>query len=113
MAIKWLAPVLILGFLIGCSSPPKIIREIETVEVERPILYCPAVDTEQLARPGALPIDTITKDTPYGEVSILYKATVKTLIDYTKRLELILQEYETYNKSYEDLIKELEQNREE
>ena len=105
MEIKWLALLLTLG-LIGCGNQP-IKTRTETVEVVRPILYCPAVDLEAVARPGSLPIDTITANTPDGEVAIRYKATVKTLLDYTDRLELLLKEYNSFNKSYDELVEEL------
>ena len=105
MGIKELTLLLTLG-LIGCSAQPIKVKT-ETVEVIKPILFCPAVDLNQATRPEFLPIDTIAIDTSDGEVAILYKATVKVLVDYTGRLELLLKEYGTFNKSYEELIEEL------
>ena len=97
---------LTLGFLGGCSELPVKVKT-EIVEVNKPILYCPAVNKEELSRPDSLPIDNITNKTPGGEVAVLYKATVHTLIDYVNRLELILDQYEKFNKSYDELTQEL------
>lgn len=105
MEIRWLILPLTLLFA-GCGSV-EVKTRTETVEVVRPILYCPAVDAEQAARPEVLPIESITADMPPGEVAIRYKATVKQLIDYSNRLELLLQEYSKFSKSYDELKDEL------
>ena len=80
----------------GCAAQPVKIRT-ETVEVLKPVIYCPKPDTSKLNRPDRLYIEDITSDTKYGETAIKYKATVKQLIDYIDRLELLLQEYEKYD----------------
>lgn len=91
----------------GCTSTPSVKLRTETVTVDRPILYCPSVDVDALDRPVGLPIDAITATTSQGEVAVLYKATVRMLLDYTIRLELMLNQYNTYNKSYDELLKDL------
>jgi len=108
MAKGWLIILILTLGLYGCGTQA-IKTETETVEVVRPILYCPHVDMKKVDRPTSLPIDHITKDTSDGEVAKLYKATIKVLVDYTNRLELILQEYNSFNKSYEELTEELKQ----
>ena len=105
MEIRWLAIPLV-ALLIGCAQQPVKIRT-ETVEVVRPILYCPAPNLEQLNRPDVLPIDKITPTTSPGEVAVLYKATVKLLIDYTDRLEIVLDQYKGINETYDELVEEL------
>ncbi len=104
MENRWLVIPLTL-LLVGCSTAIK--TRTETVEVSRPVLYCPAVDLTELARPEALPIGDIHPDMPAGEIAIRYKATVKLLLDYIERLELTLDEYGKFNKSYDDLRQEL------
>ena len=106
---KWIIIALTLG-LFGCAQQPVKIRT-ETVEVVKPILFCPAVDFTEIGRPETLPIDGITSETSQGEIAVRYKATLKQLLDYINRLELTLGEYATFNKSYEELIQELELER--
>jgi len=105
MENRWLAIPLILS-LVGCSTAIK--TRTETVEISRPVLYCPAVDSTELGRPAALSIEDIRPDMPAGEIAIRYKATVRQLLDYIERLELTLEEYGKFNKSYDELRQELE-----
>ena len=105
MAFRWIIIALTLS-LVGCSTAIK--TRTETVEVSKPILYCPAVDLTELGRPEALPIQDIHPDMPAGEIAIRYKASMKILLDYIERLELTVDEYGKFNKSYEDLQRELE-----
>ncbi len=105
MGFRWLVLPLTLA-LIGCSTAIK--TRTETVEVSKPILYCPAVDLGELGRPETLPIQDIHPDMPAGEIAIRYKASLRVLLDYIQRLELTLDEYGKFNKSYEDLQRELE-----
>lgn len=102
---RWLILLLTLG-LVGCGSV-EVKTRTETVEVQRPILYCPAVDLTELARPQTLPIDSITPQTPPGEIAVRYKATLRLLLDYIERLELTIDQYGKFNKSYEDLEAEI------
>lgn len=88
-------------FLSGCSSAPVKLRT-ETVEVFRPILYCPAPNWDELGRPRLL-VEKITPNMPAGEVAKHYKATVKQLEDYANRLERALQQYDSTNAAYEEL----------
>jgi len=106
METKWIAIILAI-LLSGCSTPPVKLRT-ETVEVVKPILYCPAPDVEVLGRPSTLAIDQITASTSQGEIAVLYKASMKQLIDYIDRMEQTIAQYAEFNKSYEELIKELE-----
>lgn len=98
-------PLALILFLIGCSQQPVKLRT-ETVEVYKPILYCPAPDWTGLDRPSPLAIDSITKNTSGGEVVKRYKATIKQLQDYTDRLEERLKQYDRTSKSYEELKKQ-------
>ena len=104
MAYRWIIIVLTLA-LAGCSTAIK--TRTDTVEVTKPILYCPAVDLSELGRPEALPIQGIHPDMTAGEIAIRYKASMKILLDYIQRLELTLEEYGKFNKSYEELEREL------
>lgn len=105
MENKWLAIPLIL-LLAGCATAVK--TRTETVEISRPVLYCPAVDLTELGRPTALPIADINPNMQAGEIAIRYKATVRQLLDYIERMELTLEEYGKFNKSYDELRQELE-----
>lgn len=105
MEIRWLAIPLTLVLLSGCATAIK--TRTETVDVVKPVLYCPAVDLTELGRPIKLPIEDIRDGMPAGEVAIRYKATVKSLLDYIQRLELTLEEYGKFNKSYDELTREL------
>ena len=105
MEHKWLILIPFL-FLIGCGTQPVKTRT-ETVEVVKPILYCPAPEYEALGRPQSLPFSRITDNTSVGEVAVLYKASVRTLLDYIDRLEQALAQYEEFNKSYDELVEEL------
>jgi hypothetical protein len=100
---------LLATMIVGCGTNSVKLRT-ETVEVVRPILYCPAPNREELNRPDALPIDSITSETPVGEVAVRYKATVKILQNYIKRLELSLDQYDNTNAAYEELRKQFENN---
>lgn len=99
--IKLLAIPVISIALVGCGH---VRLKTETVEVYKPILYCPAPNWDELARP-VLAIDTMTprqrKD--LGEVAKHYKATVKQLIDYSYRLERELEQYDKTNEAYAKL----------
>ena len=106
MEYKWLTLIPIL-LLLGCGAAPVKLRT-ETVEVVKPILYCPAPEYEALGRPPTLPIDQITATTPQGEVAVLYKASMRALLDYIDRLEQSLAQYEEFNKSYDELVEELD-----
>lgn len=108
MEIKQLILLLPLVLLLTGCGTTKLKTKTETVTVDRPILYCPLPDYESLSRPSNLPIEAINDNTPHGEVAVAYKASVKQLLDYIERLELTLAEYERYNKSYEELLEELQ-----
>jgi hypothetical protein len=101
-----IAAAFLVLLLAGCGSNPVKLRT-ETIEVVRPILYCPAPNYEELKRPDALPIDMITSETPDGEVAVRYKATVKMLQQYIDRLELTLKQYDDTNSALDDLRNKL------
>lgn len=109
MENRWLILPLILG-LAGCATAIK--TRTETVEVSKPILYCPAVDFAELGRPPILPISDINSEMSPGEIAIRYKASLKILIDYIQRLELTLDEYGKFNKSFKELEAELKDQKE-
>jgi hypothetical protein len=104
--VRLIVSALAISFLSGCSFFPVKLRT-ETVEVVRPVLYCPAPNYEELARPQTLPIDAITDETSDGEVAVRYKATVKTLQQYINRLELSLEQYDDTSGALEELRKQL------
>lgn len=92
--------------LTGCAfSPPKVRTEV--VNVDRPVLYCPAPDYEKIQRPKSLPTDAITPTTSDGEVAVRYKATIMVLEAYIQRLELALDGYKDTSSSLDDLRQQL------
>jgi len=97
--------VLFVLFLFGCSATPVKLRT-EVQEVYRPVLYCPAPNWDELARPE-LTIYQISDDASPGEVAKRYKATVKQLQDYATRLEQTLKQYDTTNEAYDELRDQL------
>lgn len=84
--------------LTGCSKEYIIKNEIQEVIV--PVIYSPAPPV--IERP-VLPIHFISAEQLKndGEVAKHYKATVKTLINYSMELEEALLEYSKINKAYE------------
>jgi len=105
MEMKWLVIPLFL-ITTGCAQQAVKLRT-ETVEVIKPVLFCPAPNREELNRPESLPLEQIKSTSSDGEIAVLYKASVKQLLDYITRLELVLDQYDNVNTTYEDLIKEL------
>lgn len=99
-----MAKIIILLFLsltlIGCSSTPE--RQIEIQYVDKPVLYCPAPNWEQLSTPE-LAITDITDSTPDGEVAKRYKATIKQLQDYVDMLVIELKKYDDANQTLKDM----------
>jgi len=100
--VKIISVSILVTLLAGCGANPVKLRT-ETVEVVRPVLYCPAPNYNELARPDSLPIDSITPDMKDGEVAIRYKATVKMLQQYIQRLELGLEQYDDTSSALEEL----------
>lgn len=96
-------------FLTACGGGAAVKLRTETVEVKRPVLYCPAPNYEELDRPAALPIDSINANTPVGEVAVRYKATVLMLQQYIERLELTLEKYNDTSQALDGLQQELNQ----
>ncbi len=93
--------------LTGCASDP-IKFNTSVKETFVPIIYSPAPPV--IERPE-LPIHKISAEQlkEDGEVVKFYKATIKTLIGYSKELKKALYEYNKINKSYkaqEDKLKE-------
>lgn len=107
MAKSLIVGALVAVFLVGCGGGGVKLRT-ETVEVVRPVLYCPAPDYEALDRPASLAIDSITTNMSPGEVAIRYKATVRQLQDYIQRLETTLDQYEDTSGALDELREELE-----
>lgn len=103
--VRVIAVALLASVLVGCGGVQKL--RTETVEVVRPVLYCPAPNYEELARPEVLPIQSITPNMPAGEVALRYKATVRALQDYIQRLELSLEQYDDTSTALEALGDEL------
>jgi len=91
--------------LVGCGKEVSIITETQDRYVN--VLYCPA--PPEISRPE-LPIQHMTteQEASDGEVAKHYKATVKTLIGYSKELEKVIDNQKKINKAYIDKKKELE-----
>lgn len=94
--------------LVGCESTP-VKTETETVEVLKPVLYCPAPDSSILEKPH-LPIHNITPQMSPGEVAKHYKATIRVLIDYSKRQGMTLEQYKQFSEQLDQQHRELLQN---
>lgn len=101
---------MVVFLLAGCQSAPVKLRT-ETVEVFKPILYCPAPNWEGIDRPIPLAIDGITPDMSAGEVAKRYKASIIQLQDYADRLEKSLEKYDSTSEAYEELKEQFLQQR--
>lgn len=102
--MKLLGLLVVLG-LVGCGSSP-IKTRTETVEVFKPVLYCPSPNWNELDRPSPLAIKGITPQTSAGEVAKFYTITIIQLQEYITRLEKTLQQYDDTNQAYEELRKQ-------
>jgi len=94
--------------LVGCTCGDKNVRIVtETQDRYVDVLYCPA--PPEIERPP-LPIHNMTPEQEMkdGEVAKHYKATVKTLMGYSKELEKVVDNQKQINKAYVDKKKELE-----
>lgn len=107
---KTITALLLVLLLAGCASGPVKLRT-ETVEVFKPILYCPAPNWDGLDRPNPLAIEEINPSMSAGEVVKRYKASIKQLQDYADRLEKSLQKYDSTNQAYEELRKQFLEQR--
>ena len=89
----------------GGSNTIDINTDVKEQKVE--VLYCPA--PPEIARP-ALPIHQMTPEQKQnaGEVAKHYKATVKTLMGYSKELEKVVDKQKEINTEYEKKKAELE-----
>ena len=90
--------ILISLFLVGCTTVPKI----ETKTVLVPTLFCPA--PPENTKPN-LPIYSISSRDDIGDVVVKYKATVRSLIDYSNRQESIIRMYKTLSETSTSLEK--------
>jgi hypothetical protein len=102
---KMIALIAVALMFAGCGSTK---LRTETIEVKVPVLSCPAPNYEELNRPAALPIQSLTPTSTAGEVAVSYKATVKILQNYIKRLELTLDQYGNTSAAFDELRNELE-----
>jgi len=93
--------------LFGCAGNETIDITSHVIEQKVEVLYCPA--PPEIARPE-LPIHQMTpkQRNNAGEVAKHYKATVKTLIGYSKELEKVVDKQKEINTEYEKKKKELE-----
>ena len=93
-----------LVILSGCGED-RIKCDVQKQYVD--VLYCPA--PPDIQRP-ILPIHTMTPEQAQsdGEVAKHWKATVKSLMGYSKELETVVDKQKEINKVYEDKKKELE-----
>ena len=96
----------------GCSlfNPPVKLRT-ETVDVLKPILYCPAPAWDELEVPS-LATDFITDDMEAGEVAQRYRAAIIQLQGHIELLQTTLEQYDTTNEAYKEVeaefLKQLE-----
>lgn len=97
--------VLIVLMMVGCTTSPEKIKT-ETIEVIKPVLYCPPPDWSGLRRP-TLAIEHVTGQTPDGEVAKRYRASIIQLKDYAERLETALKQYDKTSQDYEKIKTEL------
>lgn len=91
--------LLLAPLIVGCGS-------LQVKEVHKPILYCPAPNTDKIGRPDPLAHQSVTDNMSEGEVVKRYKASVKQLLDYSVRLEKALRKYDSTHEAYEQLRKE-------
>ena len=94
--------------LFGCACNKETIKIKTEVQIQKvDILYCPA--PPEIARP-VLPIHQMTpvQKQNAGEVAKHYKATVKTLMGYSKELEKVVDKQKEINTEYEKKKTELE-----
>lgn len=101
--MKQLVLATIAILLTGCGFLP--VQE-KIIQVDRPILYCPAPKWELAKSPYPLAVDGITKDMSAGEVAKRYNASIIQLRDYSQRLELMLEQYQVTHDAYEVLRNE-------
>ncbi|MCB1711452.1 MAG: hypothetical protein KDH96_02885 [Candidatus Riesia sp.] len=68
--------------LVGCIGNTKIVKPVPPPVVLRPILAT----------------SEITKETPNNEVVKVYRITIEQLIDYSKQLEMVIDQYREQSK---------------
>jgi len=95
-----LAIISLVLFLVSCADAP-IHLNTDVKETLVPIIYSPA--PPEIERPK-LPIQHMTDEELKSDGTVVkyYKATVKTLIGYSKELEKALAEYDKINKAYKE-----------
>lgn len=76
-----------LMLLVGCADKQV---KVETKKVKTPVAVCP--DPPQVKRPN-LSLNYVSTDNKYAIVKN-YEATIEQLLDYSKRLESALEDYE-------------------
>jgi len=93
--------------LMGCAGNETIDINTDVKELKVDVLYCPA--PHEVARPE-LPIHQMTPEQKKndGEVAKHYKATIKTLMGYSKELEKVVDKQKEINTEYEKKKKELD-----
>ena len=111
MVKNTLVIIIAVFFVSGCGIfKTQIKTETQTVYV--PVMYCPVPPQE--LRPD-LPIHLMSAEQAAsdGELVKHYKATTKTLIDYSERLEDIIYHYSTINaltdETRTEIVKKLEE----
>jgi len=111
--VKKLTLILASLILAGCHHNPEKVVEVQTVEVYRPVLYCPAPNREGLDRPLSLAYQEINDSTTSGEVVKRYKASIVQLQEYIRRLEKTVDRYDMTSMAYDQLREDyIEQARE-
>lgn len=91
------------AFLTACSSTPEVV--IETRYVHIPVLYSP--EPPPIERPD-LVIDSLNPESDSGDVALAYRATVRQLLQYSRKLELVIDQYGVISEEFEILRAEIE-----
>ena len=94
--------------LFGCSCMEETIKiNTDVKEQKIDVIYCPA--PPEIPRP-VLPIHMMTAEEEKhdGAVVQYYKATVNTLIGYSRMLEKVIDKQKEINTAYEEKRKEME-----
>lgn len=90
----------------GCATVQEPIVETEIKYVHVPVLYSP--EPPDINRP-MLVVDTLTSSSSAGDVAQAYHATVVQLLQYSKRLELVIDQYGIVSDEFKQLREEIEE----
>lgn len=98
--------VVVAMVLSGCTTVQEPIVETEIKYVHVPVLYSP--EPPDVNRP-LLVVETLNDNSSAGEVAQAYHATVVQLLQYSKRLELVIDQYGIVSEEFKQLRSEIEE----